>query len=205
MKARRLAPILFSLLLLVSSREANAQAVKKPPMFSSDLSGGDMQFLVAATQQGQTQAALGELAETHAESADVKAFGQTLARENAIQSEQIKLIAIKKNFTLPENLAPEKSPVTGKLEKLQGLKFDKAYMQEMLQQEQNYAAIFEKAAQSGDLDIKSFAESVLPAIKQHLAFLDHTTGNAAAIPSKTPVHFRVEVGDPSTSPVTGKN
>jgi putative membrane protein len=202
MKARRLPPILFSLIILASSREANAQAANKPPVFSSELSGGDMQFLVTATQQGQVQAALGELAETHAESADVKTFGQTLAKENAIQSEQIKLIAIKKGFTLPENLSSEKNATIGKLEKLKGLKFDKAYMQEMLQQEQNYAAIFEKATQSGDPDIKSFAEVALPAIQQHLAFLNHTTGNAA--PSGTPVHFRVNAGNPSASPA-GKN
>jgi putative membrane protein len=201
MKALRFAPILFSLLLVVPFRDGNAQDAKRPPMFSSDLSGGDMQFLISATEQGQVQAELGELAATHAESADVKTFGLTLSKENAVQNEKIRLIAIKKGFALPENVSPQKSPAAAKLEKLQGLKFDKAYMQEMLLQEQNYVTIFERATQSHDPDIQSYASAALPVIMQHLAFLSHTTGNSTgnAAPRGTPVHFRVNVADPGAS------
>lgn len=202
MKARRLPTILFSSLLIVSFRDGNAQDTKRPPLISSDLSGGDMQFLISASEQGNVQAALGELAVTHAQSADVKAFGQALAKENAVQSEQIKLIAINKGLALPENLSPKKNPTTGKLEKLKGLKFDKAYVEEMLLQLQNYAAIFDKATQSRDPDIKSFATGALPTIKEHLAFLSHTTGNAPA--SGATPHFRVSVPDTGAADA-GKN
>jgi putative membrane protein len=202
MNARHIPPVLFSLLMFLSFRDGFAQTAKKPPIFSSDLSGGDMQFLVSASQQGQLQAVLGALAGSHAESADVKAFGITLAKENAVQNEQIKLMAIRKHFTLPENPEAEKNPSAVKLQKLQGLKFDKAFILEMLTQEQNYADIFERATLSQDPDIKAFAAATLPVIKQHLAFLGHSTGKA---PSGTPTpHFRVNVGDPGASG-TGTN
>jgi putative membrane protein len=183
MKASRFPVILFSLLLIVPFRHGVAQDAKKPALISSDLNGGDLQFLVSASQQGSVQAELGEIAVTHAESADVKTFGQELAKENAVQSEQIKLLAINKGLPLPENLNPDKNPAARKLEKLKGLKFDKAYVEEMLVQLQSYDAIFERGIQSHDPDIKAFAASVLPVIKKHLAFLSHTEGSAPAIAS----------------------
>ena len=201
MKKRRIHSILICALLAVSFREAHAQDAKKPPLISSDLSGGDMQFLTSAAEQGNVQAALGELAVTHAQSPDVKAFGQALAKENAVQSEQIKLIAINKGLALPESLIPKKNSAAAKLEKLKGLKFDKAYVEEMLTQLQNYEAIFEHATQSEDPDIKSLATSALPAIKQRLAFLNHTAGNPSA--TSTP-HFRVNVHD-AESPAPTNN
>ena len=201
MKLRQLASIL-SLLLLVSFRDGIAQDAKKPALINSDLSGGDMQFLVLATEQGNVQAVLGEIAVTHAQSADVKTFGQSLAKENAVQNEQIKLLAINKGLALPENLNPRKNSAADKLEKLKGLKFDKAYVQEMLLQLQNYAAIFERATQSADPDIKSFAASALPAINQRLAFLSHTAGNAP-VTSSSP-RFKADVPG-STPSDAGKN
>ena len=140
-----------------------------------------MQFLTSAAEQGNIQAELGEIAVTHAQSPDVIAFGRSLAKENAVQSEQIKLLAINKGLALPENLNPKKDPAADRLQKLKGLKFDKAYVAEMLAQLQNYVSIFEAGAQSHDADIKAFAESVLPVIKQHLAFLNHTVGGGDSV------------------------
>jgi putative membrane protein len=196
MKHQPLYPILIFILLAAALRQADAQSTKKPPLISSDLSGVDVQFLTAAAEQGNVQATLSELAVTHAQSADVKAFGQALAKENAVQSEQIKLIAINKGLTLPESLNAKKTADTLKLEKLQGLKFDKAYVTEMLAQMQNYEAIFEHATQSDDPDIKSFATSALPKIKQRLAFLNHTAGNPST--TATP-HFRTSTHDAGTT------
>jgi putative membrane protein len=204
MKAFRFPSILFSLLLIAPFRHGDAQDAKKPALITSDLSGGDLQFLVSASEQGRVQAELGELAVTHAESSDVKTFGQALAKENAVQSEQIKLLAINKGLTLPENLNPEKNPAARKLEKLKGLKFDKAYVEEMLVQLQNDDAIFERGTQSRDPDIKAFAASVAAVIKQHLAFLSHAAGNAPPVASSPTPHFRVNVGDPGSSG-TGNN
>lgn len=194
MKARRSTSILFSLLLAATLHAGHAQDAKKPGLISSDLGGVDLQFLVSATEQGRVQAELGELAVTHAQSPDVITFGRALAKENAVQSEQIKLLAINKGLNLPEKLNPPKNATAAKLDKLKGLKFDKAYVQEMLLQMQKCEAIFEGGTQSHDPDIKGFATSTLPVIKQHLAFLYHTTG-AAPPPSPAP-QLRVNVADP---------
>lgn len=191
MKASRIITILFASLLVVPLDAGHAQDARKPGLITSDLGGVDMQFLVAATEQGRVQAELGELAVTHAQSPDVITFGRALAKENAVQSEQIKLLAINKGLNLPENLNPPKNATAAKLDKLKGLKFDKAYVQEMLVQMQKCETIFEGGTQSHDPDIKAFAVSTLPVIKQHLAFLYHTTG--AAPPSSPTPQLRANV------------
>lgn len=155
-----------------------------------------MQFFSSAMQQGTLQASLGQLAVSRAQSSEVKTFGQTLMREQALQNEQVRLLAIKKGFTLPENLNADKNPIAAKLSKLQGLKFDKAYMEEMFLQQQSYVAIFEQASQSRDPDIKAFANSTLPTLRQHLAFLKGTTATAPPMQSATP-KFRGDVGNPA--------
>lgn len=186
-----------ALLLCLAMPVAHLRADSpKKPLFSSDLSGGDMQFFSSAMQQGTLQASLGQLAVARAQSSEVKTFGQTLMREQALQNEQVRLLAIKKGFTLPENGNTNKNPIADKLSKLQGLKFDKAYMEEMYLQQQSYVTIFEQASQSRDPDIKAFATATLPTLRQHLAFLKGTTATAPPMQSATP-KFRGDVGSPA--------
>ena len=196
MKARRLTTILFLLLPVAALRSGHAQDTKKPGLITSDLGGVDMQFLVAATEQGRVQAELGEIAVTHAQSPDVVTFGRALAKENAVQSEQIKLLAINKGLDLPENLNPPKNAAAAKLDKLKGLKFDKAYVQEMLVQMQKCETIFEGGLQSHDPDIKAFATSTLPVIKaaSRLPLSHH--GRRPAPPAPRHCNPRVNVSDP---------
>ena len=189
MTVRRLLPCLFFAAFACMGTAADAP--KKPALiFSTDMSGGDLQFLNSATEKGLFQAALGALAASHAKSDEVREFGQTIAKHHAAQNEQIKLIAIKKGLSLPAGLTRQQNAAVDKLAKLQGLKFDKAYMQEMVQDQQDYVTIFEQATQSQDADIKSFAIASLPALKKHLALVRNITGVAPR--SGSGFHFRTD-------------
>lgn len=196
MSMRLLFPAIFSLAIFSAAQNGQAGDEKKPPLIiSADISGNDLQFLRSASEQGLLEANLGELAEMRAQSSEVKIFGQTLAKYHATQNEQLKLLAIKKGVTVPASLNPRQSSLAERLTKLQGLKFDKAYMEEMIVEQQNYDALFEQATQSGDPDIKSFVNTALPSIKQHLALVRNITGvspRAGTVP-----HFKIEVGDPA--------
>jgi len=200
----RILPILcLSLYIAFVSRGVAGDAPKKPAMiFSTDMSGGDLQFLNSATEQGLFQATLGALAASRAKSAEVKEFGQTIAKHHATQNEQIKLIAIKKGFTLPTGLTQQQNATTDKLAKLQGLKFDKAYMEEMVQGQQSYVTIFEQAAQSHDADIKSFAIASLPVLRQHLALVRDITGVSPR--SGSTLHFRTDAAGSEQKQPEGK-
>ena len=197
MTARTLFSTLFASLVVFMALPGNgfAGGAKQPPMiFSTDMSGGDLQFLATAAEQGLLQATLGVLAADHAKSSEVKEYGQTLAKHHAVQNERIKLLAIKKGVTLPSGLNPHQNAIAEKLSKLDGLKFDKAYLEEVIQDQQAYAMVFQQATQSSDPEIKSFATASLVEIKQNLALLRKMTGIAR--PDPTPVRFRVIAPEP---------
>ena len=191
--------LLCSVLLIAGACEGFAgDPVKKPSeIFNTDLSGGDLQFLNSAAVQGMVQVALGSLGADHAQSSEVKDFAQTIAQHHAGQNEQIKLIAMKKGVLIPSSLSPKQNAVADRLSRLQGLKFDKAYMEEMINQQQAYEVIFEQATQSRDDDIKSFAVAELPAIKEHLALVRNITG-IAPVSAGAP-HFRIGIPGPSST------
>lgn len=70
-----------------------------------------------------------------------------------------------------------------KLSKLSGADFDKAYMNEMLKDHQKDVAMFEKEANSGkDADVKAWATSTLPTLRDHLQMARDT---AAKVGIKT--------------------
>jgi len=169
-----------------------AADAKNPPMiFTTDVSGGDLKFLSSAAEQGLLLATLGVLAADHAKSSEVKDYGQALAKNHATQNERIKLLTIRKGITTPSaGLTKKQNKIADELSKLEGLKFDKAYLEEMVQELQVYAATFELATQSRDPEIKSFATLALPNVKKDLALVRQMTGMAAPASEAAP-HFRV--------------
>lgn len=55
-----------------------------------------------------------------------------------------------------------------KLNNLSGASFDKAYIEMMVIDHQNAVALFEKASESTDSDVKTYANKYLPILKKHL-------------------------------------
>jgi len=179
----------------------DASARNQSPFFSTDLSGGDLQFLTSAAQQGLLQATLGVLAADHASSSEVKEFGQNLAKHHAAQNERIKLLAIKKGVTLPSGLTPRQNKTADSLSKLEGLKFDKAYLEEVVSDQQDYIAVFEEGTLSRDPEIKAFATTSLPGLKQNLALVKKMA--VIAPDGGAGLHFRVGAPSPSLTPGKG--
>jgi putative membrane protein len=193
--------LVISLSLAVVMRQAAAEdSAKKPPaLFSIDISGGDLQFLTSAAEQGLLQANLAALAATHAKSVEVMEFGQVLTNQHAAQNEHIKLLALKKGLSLPSGLNPKQKAVADKLAKQRGLKFDKAYLEEVIRDEESYVALFEQATRSNDPDVRAFAAASLPDIKQQLALV-RTMAGVGPRSSGSAVQFRA-----SAAPSSGKN
>jgi len=62
----------------------------------------------------------------------------------------------------------EVTQAINQLNKLSGKAFDSAYVEMMVSDHQKAVALFEKAAQSSDVDIKRYAGKHLPILKKHL-------------------------------------
>ncbi|MGB8354777.1 MAG: DUF4142 domain-containing protein [Chthoniobacteraceae bacterium] len=203
MTPRLVLPLFLASLAVVAAHGAIASdptdaSARRPAFFSTDVSGGDLQFLKSAAEQGTLQATLGVLAADHASSSEVKDFGEALAKHHTTQNERIKLLALKKGVTITNGLNLQQNKIASSLSKLNGLKFDKAYMEEIINDQQTDITIFEEGALSHDPEIKAFATTALPGLRKNLDLVKKMAGIAPE--GGAGVHFRVVAPAPSSSP-----
>ncbi|MEH3115825.1 DUF4142 domain-containing protein [Pedobacter terrae] len=65
------------------------------------------------------------------------------------------------------------------LRKLNGSSFDQAYVEMMISDHQKAVALFEKAAQSSDADVKRYAGKYLPNLRKHLKQVSALAGKSS--------------------------
>ncbi len=136
---------------------------------SSQLSAADQTFVKKAAQGGMAEVELGKLATQKASSEDVKKFGQRMVDDHTKANDQLKQIAGNKGVTLPTDLDSKDQALKDRLSKLDGEKFDQAYMKNMVRDHTKDVSEFRKESTSGkDSDLKSFASQTLPTLEDHL-------------------------------------
>jgi putative membrane protein len=136
---------------------------------SSQLSAADQTFVKKAAQGGMAEVELGKLATQKASSEDVKKFGQRMVDDHTKANDQLKQIAGNKGVTLPTDLNSKDQAMKERLSKLDGEKFDQAYMKNMVRDHTKDVSEFRKESTSGkDSDLKSFASQTLPTLEDHL-------------------------------------
>jgi len=143
---------------------------------STSLASSDASFLKKAALGGLEEVELGKLAADKASNPDVKAFGQKMVDDHTRSNDGLMKLAQQKNLQVPS--APDASGKReiDKLSKLSGAAFDKAYMKAMVEDHKKDVAEFQKAANTAkDSDVKNFATTTLPTLKEHLdmAKTDH--------------------------------
>ena len=136
---------------------------------SSQLSAAEQTFVKKAAQGGMAEVELGKLATQKASSEDVKKFGQRMVDDHTKANDQLKQIAGNKGVTLPTDLNSKDQAMKERLSKLDGEKFDQAYMKNMVRDHTKDVSEFRKESTSGkDSDLKSFASQTLPTLEDHL-------------------------------------
>jgi putative membrane protein len=129
----------------------------------------DSTFATKAAQGGMAEVKLGELAKDHAQSDEVKNFGQQMVTDHTKANDELKSIAAGKNITLPTDLNAKDKATYDRLSKLSGAAFDRAYMRDMVADHRTDVSEFRKQAKSGtDPDLKAFASKTLPTLEHHL-------------------------------------
>jgi len=160
-----------------SANEAASQTKSGSAMSSSQtgsatsgkLSASDRQFLNKAAQGGKAEVELGQLAQQKASSDDVKKFGERMVTDHSKANDQLQQLASQKGITLPDKLNAKDQATKARLEKLSGKQFDQAYMRDMVKDHTKDVNEFQREANSAkDPDVKSFAQSTLPTLQDHL-------------------------------------
>ncbi|HET9835190.1 MAG TPA: DUF4142 domain-containing protein [Rhodanobacteraceae bacterium] len=144
-------------------------------------SSSDTSFARKAAQGGMAEVAMGKLAESHAQSADVKAFGQKMVQDHSAANDKLKAVAEQEHIQLPTQPSSKDQSTINRLSSLHGAAFDKAYTRTMLKDhEKDIAEFKQEARQGGGSPVQSFAKATLPTLEQHLQMARQLPATSAA-------------------------
>ena len=135
----------------------------------SNSAGMENTFVTEAAVGGMAEVELGRMAQTKAQNAEVKRFAQMMIDDHSKANDELKSLATRKNFSLPTSLDAKHQSTMQKLQGMSGAEFDKAYVDNMLEDHEKDVAEFENQSQNNpDADLKAFAAKTLPTLKKHL-------------------------------------
>ena len=129
----------------------------------------DRDFINKAGLGGLYQVRAGQLAVQKAQSSDVKQLAQRMVDDHTAVDGRLQKFAQQKGLSLPTQLDKKHQDKIDSLAKKTGADFDKAYVDEMVDDHKGDIDDFEKAAKDAkEADVKEFAATVLPTLREHL-------------------------------------
>lgn len=132
----------------------------------------DHKFAMEAAMGGMMEVELGKLAASKGASDEVRQFGQKMVDDHSKANDELMQLASGKGMTLPTAPSAKHQAEMQKLSALSGEKFDKEYVKMMLKDHKKDVAAFEKEANGGmDAELKAFAASTLPTLREHLQMI----------------------------------
>lgn len=149
-------------------KNTSAAPATTTPNAGQQLNKQDRKFVNDAALGGMFEVALGKIAQQNAQDDKVKQFGARMVQDHSQANDELKTIAGKQGIDLPQQLDQKHEQLRGRLAKLQGAAFDRAYMADMVRDHNEDMAAFRHEAQSGrDPAIKQFAAKTLHVLGAH--------------------------------------
>jgi putative membrane protein len=140
----------------------------------------DHKFAMEAAMGGMMEVELGRVAASKGASDEVRQFGQRMVDDHSKANEELMRVASSKGMTLPTAPDPKHQMEMQKLSALSGEKFDREYVKMMVKDHKKDVAAFQKEAGGGmDADIKAFAASTLPTLREHLQMIQRINDKMA--------------------------
>lgn len=128
------------------------------------------EFVDKAATGSLMEVELGKMAQKKAMSQQVKDFGKLMEKDHSDAGNKLKTAVQALNLNVPTTLDQEHQDKVNNLNEKTGNDFDKAYMDEMVDDHKEDINDFEDAQRnlpSGDL--KTWVDDTLPVLRQHLA------------------------------------
>ncbi len=158
-----------------SKAAADSANVTKDTSHNSAATGGiavdanDSKFATTAANAGMTEVNAGKMAQEKAVSTRIKNFATMMVNDHTKAGDELAAIAKTKNITLPPEPDADSKKMTADMAKKSGKAFDKAYVNQMVDDHKKAVKLFEDASQNcKDPDLKAFAAKTLPTLKMHL-------------------------------------
>ena len=148
-------------------------------LIESDLDGRELTFLSRAIRFGRTFSHLASQVPRIA-NPSLRAFDDDLVKTVASQGAVLHTVAEMRKIQIPDAPDAAEQRLAAKLEKLQGIRLEKALLDAFRETDRMAIATYEMGAQSEDLTIRQLCEQTLPKIRKHLAVIEAMTGIAPA-------------------------
>ncbi|MDI3261865.1 MAG: DUF4142 domain-containing protein [Fulvimonas sp.] len=163
--------------LLAQSQEPGSSAAAGTPTdaASTGQNKQDTRFLHKAAAGGIAEVELGQQALQQAQSPAVKQFAQQMVDDHSKANRELTELAANKKITVPSEPDASSKALASKLSSLKGDAYDKAYMAAMVKDHRKDVALFKRATQSQDQDIRQFAEKTLPVLEHHLSMAEQVS------------------------------
>lgn len=148
-----------------SAAAAQTPAAKSTPATAMKSESADTTFAQKAAMGGKKEVEEGKLVASKATNADVKAFGNRLAKDHsAANAELMKLMKTKHIAAGP---AEKAEPEPWKTQT--GAAFDRGFVEHAVADHEKDIALFESESKDGsDPELKAWAAKQLPTLREHL-------------------------------------
>jgi putative membrane protein len=152
-----------------ANREPSAQQTQQTQEAQSEQLNSDQRFIVDAAQDGRSEVELGQLAASKASSPAVKRLAQKIVADHTKANQQLESLPSASQALQSATMPPEKGSTTDRLSQLSGKEFDRAFVEQVVQDHENAINRFKEAAASAqDPTVKQFASQTLATLEQHL-------------------------------------
>lgn len=126
-------------------------------------------FLQQAAEGNVAETELAEVAQERAASEDVKMLSRRIQSDHELANERLESIAEEKDADLPDEPSEQHQQLNERLSELEGEKFDRQYLQTMIEEHKKTIQQFEQQAKTAqDPQVRQYAEQTLPALRSHL-------------------------------------
>jgi len=126
-------------------------------------------FIKDAASVGMMEIKLGRVAQDNGNLQEVKSFGDRMVLEHSQASQELNAIAAQRNLVLPVQLERKHLLMIARLSKLDGIEFDRKYMQTMVKNHLKSIALFKKALKKvKDPELRAWTVATLPLLQHHL-------------------------------------
>lgn len=152
------------------SAESNVMASNEDQSTVNDSKlKNDNDFAAKAADANMLEVKLGQLAQTNANSSEVKNFGNEMITDHSKANTELMDIGSTENISLPTSLTDKSQRMYDDLAKKQGDEFDKAYIKAQVDDHKKVIDAFQKESKNGDNErLKSWAEGKIPILQHHL-------------------------------------
>jgi len=173
--------VAFSLVACLALAVSVSAEEKKTTDRSSETGAlSDEQFVKQVSAAGLAEGNLSRLAMTRASRADVRRFADRMVADHSKANTELLQLANRKGWALAERMDKAHQDAFERMSAQSGADFDRAYMNQMVQDHEAAVALFDRESKNGkDADLKNWASTTLPTLRDHLKMARDTAGTTS--------------------------